>query len=225
MKFKMFSILLKISENYFFTFHLKTLEYPIKCIIRITTSDDYLYTDDIIDEMAISAEKRGTGIRRRTSEYIKEKMNAGLAVIAINPDNSEWAGFCCIEVWQHEKYVANSGLIVSPNYRGMGISKEIKTKAFELSRIKFPQARIFSLTTSPAVINVNKELGYITVPYKDILNDPLFLTGCNSWVNYIDLMNGRHNSSEYIAMVFDPADELMEPASFISTEFGCGVLN
>ena len=201
------------------------MEYKLNCIIRVATSGDYKYTDDIIDEMAISAKKRGTGIGRRTPEYIRGKMNAGLAVIAINPDNNEWVGFCCIEVWQHEKYVANSGLIISPKYRGLGISKKIKIKTLELCRVKFPHARIFSLTTSPAVISVNHSLGYSNVPFTDILNDPLFLTGCNSWVNYIDLMNGRHNSSPYTAMVFDPVEEFVEPGSFIGPGFECGVLN
>ncbi|MBS1750151.1 MAG: GNAT family N-acetyltransferase [Bacteroidetes bacterium] len=191
-------------------------------IIRIATSGDYKYTDDIIDEMAISAENRGTGISRRTPEYIKEKMNAGLAVIAINPDNDEWAGFCCIEVWQHEKFVANSGLIVAPKYRGMGISKEIKIKLFELCRTKFPHARIFSLTTSPVVMGINKTLGYVTVPYSDILNDPLFLTGCNSWVNYVDLMKDRHLSSLYIAMVSDPVGELVETGTLLTTGVAVG---
>lgn len=194
-------------KKYFSRFTLFTLEYPLKSIIRIATSEDYKYADEIIDEMAISAAKRGTGVSRRTFEYITEKMDSGLAVIAIDPENNEWAGFCCIEVWQHEKYVANSGLIVSPKYRGMGISKGIKIKLFDTCRERFPHARIFSLTTSPAVMHINKVLGYQTVPHSDIMNDPLFLTGCNSWVNYIDLMNGQHKGSPYTAMVFDPADQ------------------
>lgn len=180
------------------------MESQINCIIRIATSDDHKYATEISDEIAYSAAKRATGIAPRTPEHVMKKMDDGFAVIAINPDNDEWAGFCYIEVWQHEKYVANSGLIVSPKYRGMSISKEIKTKLFMHCRNRFPHAKLFSLTTSHAVMHVNAELGYKAVPYSEIMNDELFLDGCHSWVNYIDLMS---TNLQYVAMVFDPVSE------------------
>lgn len=175
------------------------------CIVRIATSADLIYAASIAEEMAVSASKRGTGINRRPATYVQDKMKAGLAVIAIDVVTSEWAGFCCIEVWDHEKYVANSGLIVSPDYRGMGISRSIKIQIFELARIKFPQATIFSLTTNKAVLHVNRELGFKQVAHKEILNDLNFLTGCNSWVNYIDLM--INSKLDYIAMIYESSVE------------------
>lgn len=190
----------------------------IKCIVRTAASDDYRYAAEIMDEMAGSAARRGTGIDVRPPEYALEKMENDLAVIAVNSQNNEWAGFCYIETWKHERYAANSGLIVSPKYRGMGISKEIKIKLFEHCRMKFPFAKLFSLTASPAVIHINKALGYKTVSYSDLLNDELFLTGCNSWVDYIDLMSNKRPGLDYQAMVFEPeassAFASMVPSSF-----------
>lgn len=200
-------------KNYFLQFHSQTaLDQEHNCIVRIATSEDHIYTNVIIEEMTLSAAKRGVHITPRTPGYIMEKMNAGLAVIAINPENSEWVGFCCIEVWEHGKYVANSGLIISPKYRGAGISRDIKVKLFDQCRLKFPAARLFSLSTSPAVQHVNEELGYKVIPHTQMLKDKTFLEGCTSWVNYVELMNDKDLSIRYVAMVFDPSQKVAEPA-------------
>lgn len=150
------------------------MEVQQKYIVRIATSDDFKHAHLITDEMASSAEKRGTGIARRTPEYVKKKMEEGKAIIAVNPDNDGWVGFCYIEAWEHEKYVANSGLIVSPDYRGLGVAKKIKTRIFELSRKKYPEAKIFGLTTGLAVMKINSELGYEPVPYSELTTDETF---------------------------------------------------
>ena len=81
--------------------------------------------------MASSAKARGTGIAQRSPEYIIAKINEGKAVIALTPDN-HWVGFCYIEAWGHEKFVANSGLIVAPEFRKTGVAKEIKNKIFTI---------------------------------------------------------------------------------------------
>jgi hypothetical protein len=65
--------------------------------------------------MESSAKVRGTGIAKRNPEYITQKMEEGKAVIALTKDGT-WVGFCYIETWEGE-YVANSGLIVSPDFR------------------------------------------------------------------------------------------------------------
>lgn len=178
----------------------------------MATSGDHPYAAAIANEMAYSSARRGTGIAHRTPEYIMKKMDEGLAAIAVNAGNGAWAGFCCIEVWQHKKYVANSGLIVSPGYRGTGISKEIKVTLFDHCRAAFPEAKLFSLSTSPAVTHVNGSLGYKTVSFADVMNDELFLTGCQSWVNYRELMNRDQTHLPYVAMVFDPLAESLKPA-------------
>src|SRR5687768_11994189 len=109
--------------------------------------------------MEESAKARGTGIAKRSPEYIIKKMEEGKAVIAVTKAGT-WVGFCYIEAWQHEKYVANSGLIVSPPFRKTGVATEIKKKIFELSRIKYPESKIFGLTTGLAVMKINSDLGY-----------------------------------------------------------------
>ena len=163
--------------------------------------------------MASSAEKRGTGIARRTPEYVKMKMEEGKAVIAVNPDTGEWVGFCYIEAWQHEKYVANSGLIVSPNYRGLGVAKKIKTRIFELSRQKYPDAKIFGLTTGLAVMRINSDLGYEPVPYSELTQDETFWKGCQSCVNYDILMSKGRQNCLCTAMLYDPKEKAKKTAA------------
>ena len=81
------------------------------------------------------------------------------AVIAL--DGDKFAGFCYIESWGAEKnFVANSGLIVPAKFRGLGLGSRIKKAVFELSRKRFPTAKIFGITTSPAVMKINYKLGY-----------------------------------------------------------------
>jgi GNAT superfamily N-acetyltransferase len=194
----------------------ETLEHQQKCIVRIATSGDHAYAETIANEMAYSSSRRGTGIANRSPEYVMQKMDEGLAVIAVNANNGAWAGFCCIEVWQHKKYVANSGLIVSPGYRGTGISKQIKAVLFDHCRGKFPDARLFSLSASPAVIHMNKTMGYKVVSFAEVMSDELFLTGCESWVNYKALMSREQAHLPYVAMIFDPMAEPFEPVPYHS---------
>lgn len=159
----------------------------------------------ICDEMASSAKARGTGIAKRTPEYIQLKMREGKAVIAFNQDGV-WAGFCYIETWGHGSYVANSGLIVSPNFRKGGLAKMIKRKIFDLSRQKYPEAKIFGLTTGLAVMKINSELGYEPVTYSELTQDEAFWAGCKSCVNYDILMSKERKNCLCTAMLFDPKD-------------------
>lgn len=175
-----------------------------KYIVRAANADDKKYAVIITEEMASSAEKRGTGIARRTPEYVSKKMEEGKAVIAVTPDG-EWVGFCYIEAWGHEKFVANSGLIVSPEFRGQGVAKEIKHKIFELSRQRYPEAKIFGLTTGLAVMKINSELGYEPVTYSELTDDDEFWKGCQSCVNYPILMSKGRKNCLCTAMLYDPA--------------------
>jgi len=123
-------------------------------IIRVATPEDKKYSAIICEEIASSAKARGTGIATRTPEYIEQKIDEGKAVIAVT-DEGEWVGFCYIETWSHGEYVANSGLIVAPAFRKSGVAKSIKQKIFNLSREKYPDAKIFGLTTGLAVMKIN----------------------------------------------------------------------
>ncbi|HEV8284669.1 MAG TPA: GNAT family N-acetyltransferase [Chitinophagaceae bacterium] len=174
-------------------------------IIRVATPQDKVYAKTITDEMESSAKARGTGIARRSPEYIAEKMEQGKAVIAIT-DTGEWVGFCYIETWSHGEYVANSGLIVVPAYRKSGVAKAIKQKIFNLSREKYPDAKIFGLTTGLAVMKINSDLGYEPVTYSELTQDEAFWEGCKSCVNYETLMSKNRQNCFCTAMLYDPKD-------------------
>jgi GNAT superfamily N-acetyltransferase len=152
-----------------------------------------------IDE---SAKIRGTGIARRTPEYIATKITNGNAVIAI--DGDKFAGFCYIEIWGHGKYVAHSGLIVAPEYRAQGLAKQIKKGVFDLSLEKFPKAKIFGITTGMAVMKINYELGYKPVHFSELTDDPDFWKGCQTCKNYDILTRTERQMCLCTGMLYDP---------------------
>ena len=174
-------------------------------IIRIATAGDKVYSTVITDEMEASAKARGTGIAKRSPEYIEQKIDEGKAVIAVTSDG-EWVGFCYIETWSHNEYVANSGLIVAPKFRKSGVAKSIKQKIFNLSREKYPEAKIFGLTTGLAVMKINSDLGYEPVTYSELTQDENFWAGCKSCVNYEILMSKDRKNCMCTAMLYDPKD-------------------
>lgn len=167
------------------------------------------YAETITNEMAESAKARGTGIAQRSPDYVRKKMQEGKAVIALHKDGS-WAGFCYIETWSHGKFVANSGLIVHPDYRKHGLAKAIKYRIFELSREKYPAAKIFGLTTGFAVMKINSELGYEPVPYSELTDDEEFWKGCRSCVNHDILMSKDRKNCLCTAMLYDPEEKEKE---------------
>lgn len=161
--------------------------------------------------MEASAKARGTGIAKRSPEYVQLKMEEGKAVIALT-DKGEWVGFCYIEAWGHEKFVANSGLIVNPAFRGHGVAKAIKHRVFELSRQKYPDAKIFGLTTGLAVMKINSELGYEPVTYSELTDDEEFWKGCRSCVNFDVLTSKNRKNCLCTAMLYDPVEKAKEEA-------------
>lgn len=157
---------------------------------------------DICEMIADAARKRGTGIAKRDPEYIRRKIREGKAVIAL--DNEMAIGFCYIETWQNKKYVANSGLIVSPDYQGKGLASKIKEKAFKLSRKKFPGTRLFGITTSLAVMKINSSLGYKPVTFSELTTDQEFWKGCQSCPNYDILTRNNMHNCLCTGMLYDP---------------------
>jgi len=177
--------------------------------IQVATGQHVEYAQQICDEMAESAKARGTGIARRTPEYVADKMLEAKAVIALHKDGT-WAGFCYIETWSHGDFVANSGLIVNPEFRKVGLAKAIKEKVFALSRQKYPTSKIFGLTTGLAVMKINSDLGYEPVTYSELTQDEDFWKGCKSCVNYDILMSKDRKNCMCTAMLFDPAEKKKE---------------
>jgi GNAT superfamily N-acetyltransferase len=196
-------------------FRLKKNSFKLKMEKEITVDEitvqiadeRYLkYVDTILTTIAEAAKVRGTGIARRSPEYIEQKMKEGKAIIALAGE--EFAGFCYIETWGNKKFVANSGLIVVDKYRGNGLAKRIKRKAFELSRQRYPDAKIFGLTTGLAVMKINSELGYKPVTFSELTDDEAFWKGCQSCVNYDILQRTERKHCLCTGMLFDPkADE------------------
>lgn len=183
------------------------MEHPFFNVV-IATAGHIDFAPLICAEMESSAKARGTGIAKRSPEYLQEKMREGKAVIAFS-ERGEWAGFCYLETWSHEKYVANSGLIVAPVFRKSGLARLIKRRIFELSRSKYPEAKIFGLTTGLAVMKINSELGYEPVTYSELTNDEAFWAGCKSCVNYDILMSKERKICLCTAMLFDPEEQLL----------------
>jgi GNAT superfamily N-acetyltransferase len=177
--------------------------------IRVATAGDVDFAPLICDEMAESAKARGTGIAQRSPEYVADKMLEGKAVIALHKDGT-WAGFCYIETWSHGDFVANSGLVVDPKFRKIGLAKAIKHRIFELSRAKYPDAKIFGLTTGLAVMKINSELGYEPVTYSELTQDEDFWAGCKSCVNFDILTSKGRKNCMCTAMLFDPAEKQKE---------------
>lgn len=160
------------------------------------------YAEAICETIEASAQVRGTGIAKRTPEYIASKMENGNAVIALDGDT--FAGFCYIEKWGHGKFVANSGLIVHPDYRGKGLAKKIKHKVFEHSRNKFPNAKVFSITTGLPVMKMNSDLGYKPVTFSELTDDQTFWDGCQTCKNYDVLTRTKRQMCLCTGMLFDP---------------------
>jgi hypothetical protein len=175
-------------------------------IVQVANEHHLHYASIICDEMESSAKARGTGIAKRTPAYLEQKMLEGKAVIALTKTN-EWAGFCYIETWSHGNYVANSGLIVAPQFRKSGLAKAIKSKIFELSRKKYPAAKIFGLTTGLAVMKINSDLGYEPVTYSELTQDEAFWKGCQSCVNVEILKSKDRKNCLCTAMLYDPEEK------------------
>ncbi len=176
-----------------------------KIRVEVAGKQHIKYVDEINNAIDIASKQRGTGIARRSDEYLIAKISEGKAIIALDKDI--FAGFCYIETWSNKGFVANSGLIVVPEYRGYGLAKEIKNKAFELSRKKYPNAKIFGLTTGLAVMKINHELGYRPVTFSELTNDDQFWDGCKGCVNYDILMRMERTKCLCTGMLYDPAWE------------------
>lgn len=175
--------------------------------IIIADKSHAIHTHTICEAIETAAQVRGTGIAKRSKEYIISKMENGNAVIAL--EGSTFAGFCYIETWSHDKFVANSGLIVVPEFRNQGLAKKIKQVVFKHSRTKYPMAKIFSITTGLAVMKLNSTLGYKPVTFSELTNEPSFWNGCQTCKNYDVLQRTSETMCLCTGMLFDPKVDLL----------------
>ena len=165
-----------------------------------------IYVDTILQTIADAAKVRGTGIAKRTHAYLATKMREAKAVIALSGD--KFAGFSYIETWGNKQYVTTSGLIVHPDFRGLGLAKRIKDMTFTLARKRWPHAKIFSLTSGSAVMKMNTRLGYHPVTFNDLTDDEAFWRGCEGCINVDVLHRTDRRYCICTAMLFDPEDHL-----------------
>lgn len=172
--------------------------------VMVADASHERYVDTILDTMAAAAKVRGTGIARRTHEYIATKMKEGKAVIALC--GGAFAGFSYIETWGNKQYVTTSGLIVVPEYRNRGVAKRIKDLTFSLARTRWPNAKIFSLTSGSAVMKMNTHLGYLPVTFAELTDDEAFWRGCEGCVNVDVLKRTGRRYCICTGMLYDPAD-------------------
>ncbi|MEE1946591.1 GNAT family N-acetyltransferase [Pedobacter sp. KR3-3] len=186
-------------------------------IVQVALPEHRVFAEEICTEMAESAKARGTGIAKRSPAYVAGKMEEGKAVIAFHKDG-RWAGFCYIETWSHGQFVANSGLIVSPEFRKAGLAHAIKEAIFKLSRTLYPKAKIFGLTTGLAVMKINSDLGYEPVTYSELTQDEDFWKGCQSCVNFEILKMKERKNCMCTAMLYDPAEKKHEAAKIFAEE-------
>ena len=175
--------------------------------IIIADKSHAIHALTICEAIEAAAQVRGTGIAKRSKEYIISKMENGNAVIALK--GSAFAGFCYIETWSHDKFVANSGLIVVPEFRNQGLAKKIKHVVFKHSRTKYPMAKIFSITTGLAVMKLNSTLGYKPVTFSELTNEPSFWNGCQTCKNYDVLQRTSETMCLCTGMLFDPKADLL----------------
>jgi hypothetical protein len=173
--------------------------------IVIANLEHIRYAEIICKTIDLSARDRGTGIAKRTTEYITEKIKSGNSVIAL--DNGKFAGFCYIETFSNKSYVAHSGLIVHFDYRKQGLAKKIKSKVFNYSKTKYPDAKIFGITTGLAVMKINYELGYKPVTFSEITDDPEFWKGCQTCQNYDVLKRTQQKMCLCTGMMYDSENE------------------
>src|SRR5690606_32917535 len=176
--------------------------------IVIAHEEHYKFAEEICETINASAVQRGTGIARRTPEYVMKKMENRDAVVATV--NGRFAGFCYIESWSHGKFVANSGLIVHPDYRALGLAKKIKEKVFKYYQEKYPGAKIFGITTGLAVMKINSDLGYKPVPFSELTDDPSFWNGCRGCSNFDILERKEYKMCLCTGMLYDPAKKKTE---------------
>jgi hypothetical protein len=174
--------------------------------ITIASEAHLAYVPEIEKALYEASLQKGTGIAVRSAAYLTGKIGEGKAVIALSGEG-KWAGFCYIESWGHNRFVANSGLIVSPVFRGLGLASEIKKRALELSAILFPGAKLFGLTTSLAVMKINSGLGYKPVTFSELTDDDEFWKGCISCPYYDILVRTKRDDCLCTAMIMDPEEK------------------
>lgn len=180
------------------------MEKEVEIDVMVADESHEKYVDTILDTIEAAAKVRGTGIAKRSHDYVTQKMREGKVIIALAGE--EFAGFTYIESWGNKQYVATSGLIVAEKFLNQGLAKRIKKASFALARLRWPKAKLFSLTSGSAVMKMNTELGYVPVTFADLTDDDAFWKGCEGCINHDVLTRTNRKYCICTAMMFDPKD-------------------
>lgn len=179
--------------------------------VMVAEAEHEVYVDTIIDTIREAARRRGTGIAERTHEYVATKMREGKAILALHGE--KFVGFSYIETWGNKHYVTTSGLIVHPDYQGLGVAKRIKDYTFTLARLRWPHAKIFSLTSGDAVMKMNTALGFVPVSFNQLTDDDAFWHGCKGCINHDILEAKNRKFCVCTGMLWNPETHHGEPTS------------
>ena len=174
--------------------------------VMVADASHEKYVDTILDTIEKAAKVRGTGIAKRTHEYVATKMKEAKAVIALYGD--ECVGFSYLETWGTTQHVTPPVPIGDPKVRGLGVAKRIKDLTFTLARTRWPHAKIFSLTSGAAVMAMNTQLGYHPVTFADLTDDEAFWRGCEGCINVDVLKRTGRKYCICTGMLYDPEEHL-----------------
>lgn len=177
-----------------------------RIIVRLATADDLHHINAIVNEINNASKTKGTGLCRRSPQQLAQRIKEGAAVIAVTANN-EWVGFCYIKAWDDDRFVSTCALIVSPAFRKSGVATQLKEKAFALARTNYPQAKLFGLTTSLAVMKINSGLGFKPVTYSEITKAEGFWAACQSCPNYDVLQRKEGKACLCTAMLFEAGND------------------
>jgi GNAT superfamily N-acetyltransferase len=144
---------------------------------------------------------RDHDIARRATPFLRDKILSGKAVLALHEDRL--VGFGYFSDWEGGRFVSHSGLVVDDAFRGRGLGRRMKTRLMQAGARRFPEATVMSLTTSPAVLAMNRSLGFRKVPVERLTTDPAFWEGCKACRNYAEMQRlGRRCCCD--AMILSP---------------------
>jgi hypothetical protein len=172
-------------------------------VIRLATEADAKHLPriaDLLDEGAIS---RGIGRGRRPDSLMLQKIRENRSIMAFNPEG-DVVGFCYIDTWNNDSFVVHNALIVAPKYRDKNLGWLIKEFAFKITRSRWPDAKIFGLTTTQAVMHINSKLGYEPVVYAALPQDERFWNGHSNCIYYDVLQRSGGRFCLCTAMLYDP---------------------
>ena len=76
---------------------------------------------------------------------------------------------------------------------------------------KFPEAKVFGITTGLAVMKINSDLGYKPVPFSELTTDPTFWAGCKTCTNFEILKSKDNKMCLCTGMLYDPKEKPKDP--------------